>query len=86
MSVLIKDIPKSNNEIIRIEISEFKGRDLINIRIWFQSFDEKGNAVYKHTQKGIAVNVSQYEELKDGIERIGAYLNDKKDGTTPKDQ
>ena len=66
MSVLIKDIPKSNNEIIRIEISEFKGRDLINIRIWFQSFDEKGNAVYKPTQKGIAVNVSQYEELKDG--------------------
>ncbi len=51
MSVLIKDIPKSNNEIIRIEISEFKGRDLINIRIWFQSFDEKGNAVYKPRRK-----------------------------------
>ncbi len=86
MSVLIKDIPKSNNEIIRIEISEFKGRDLINIRIWFQSFDEKGNAVYKPTQKGIAVNVSQYEELRDGIERIGAYLADKKDGATPKSE
>lgn len=86
MSVLIKDIQKSGNEIIRIEISEFKGRELINIRIWFQAFDEKGSAVYKPTQKGIALTVSQYEELKDGIEKIGAYLKDKKDGTMPKSE
>lgn len=84
MSVLIKDIQKSGNEIIRIEISEFKGRELINIRIWFQAFDEKGNAVYKPTQKGIALTVAQYEELREGIEKIGDYLRDKKDGTMPK--
>ncbi|HNU90913.1 MAG TPA: transcriptional coactivator p15/PC4 family protein [Spirochaetota bacterium] len=86
MSVLIKDIQKSGNEIIRIEISEFKGRELINIRIWFQAFDDKGNAVYKPTQKGIALTVSQYDELREGIERIGAYLKDKTDGTMPKNE
>jgi hypothetical protein len=83
MSVLIKDIEKSNNETIRIEISEFKGKELINIRIWFKSLDHTGNMVLKPTQKGVALNVSQFEELRDGIEKAGAYLKDKKEGTTP---
>lgn len=85
MSVIIKDIPKSNNEIIRIEVSEFKGMDLINIRIWYQAFDAGGNMVYKPTQKGVAINVSQYEELRDGIEKINNYLQDKKSGATPQE-
>lgn len=85
MSVIIKDIPKNNNEIVRIEISEFKGKDLINLRIWYQSIDAGGNAVYKPTQKGVALNVSQFEELRDGIERIGRYLKDKKEGLIPRD-
>jgi len=52
MSVLIKDIQKSGNEIIRIEISEFKGRELINIRIWFQAFDDRGNAFTNPPRRG----------------------------------
>ncbi len=80
MSVIIKDIPKANNEIVRIDISEFKGRELINIRIWYQSVDERGNAVYKPTQKGVAINVAQFNELKEGIEKVGNYLNDSKAG------
>jgi hypothetical protein len=81
MSVIIKDIKKTGNEIIRFEISEFKGRELINIRVWYQSMDEKGNSVFKPTQKGIALNVAQFDELKDGIEKIQNYLNDKNNGT-----
>jgi hypothetical protein len=85
MSVIIKDIQKANNEIIRFEISEFKGRDLINIRIWYQSVDAGGKVVYKPTQKGVALNISQFAELKDGIERIENYIKDKEKGITPKD-
>ncbi len=77
MSTIIKDIQKNSKEIIRIEISEYMGKELINLRIWFQAIDEKGNIVYKPSQKGIALNVSQFAELKDGIERIGNYINDK---------
>ncbi len=83
MGDIIKDIEKSSNEIIRIEISEFMGKELINIRIWYRAFDEGGNMVFKPTQKGVAINVSQFEELRDGIEKIGHYLKDKKDGTAP---
>ncbi len=82
MSTIIKDIQKNSKEIIRIEISEFKGMELINLRIWFQTIDEKGTVVYKPSQKGIAINISQYAELKDGIERIGNYIADRQAGIT----
>jgi len=77
---IIKDIQKNNNEIIRIEVSEFKGNELINLRIWYQSIDENGDIVHKPTQKGVVIDISKYEELKDGIERIGHYIKDKGDG------
>jgi len=84
MSVIIKDIKKNNNEIIRIEVSEFKGQDLINIRIWYLSHDyNSGDAVYKPTQKGVTLNISEYNELKDGIEKLGNYLVDMKSGKKP---
>ncbi len=83
MSTIIKDIEKNSKEIIRIDISEFKGQELINLRIWYSAIDEKGNLVYKPTQKGIAINISKYNELKEGIEKISEYINDKKTGFKP---
>ena len=82
MSVIISDIERNNKEIIRIEISEFKGRELINLRIWYQAIDDKGEIVYKPSQKGVALNISKYEELKKGIDKIGEYIQDQKDKGT----
>ena len=39
MGQIIADIERNNREIIRIEVSEFKGKELINLRIWFSHFD-----------------------------------------------
>ena len=86
MSAIIKDIEKNKTEIIRIEISEFKGRDLINLRIWYKSIDEKGDITFKPTQKGVTLNISQFDELKDGVERIGQYIKDKESGFTHEDE
>ena len=84
MGILIKDIQRNNNEIIRIEVSEFKGKELINLRIWYVADrDSKGNDIYKPTQKGIALNLSEFAELKDGIDRLQAYINDRSAGTIP---
>lgn len=83
MSVIIKDIRRNDREVIRIEISEFKGRELINLRIWYQAIDERGNVVYKPTQKGVALDVSNYAELLDGVERIGNFLKDREAGVNP---
>jgi hypothetical protein len=76
MSSIIADLKKNSREIIRIDISEFKGKELINIRVWFD--DMEGG--YKPTQKGVALDISQYEELKNSILKIGEYLEDRKNG------
>jgi len=84
MSVLIKDIQRNSSEIIRIEVSEFKGKELINIRIWYQAVDEKsGDVVYKPTQKGVALNIAEFEQLKDGIDKLGLYIRDRHSGSVP---
>ncbi len=86
MSVIIKDIEKNNKEVIRIEISEFKGMELINLRVWYQAIGDKGDMIYKPSQKGIAINISKYEELREGINKIGEYLEDKKKGLVGKEE
>jgi Transcriptional Coactivator p15 (PC4) len=76
---LIADIEKNSREIIRIEVTEFKGRELINLRIWYSDFDGS----FKPTQKGVALDISQYVKLKDAIDKIGEYLQDKTKGIIP---
>ena len=84
MPTIIKDIKKNNNEIIRIEVSEYKGRELINIRIWYQAIDaNSGDLVFKPTQKGVTLNITEFEELKDGVEKLGNYLQDQRTGKKP---
>ena len=73
---IIADIEKNSREIIRVEVSDFKGKELINLRIWFQDFD----GVYKPTQKGITLDISHYRDLEDAVGKIGQYINDKKGG------
>ena len=84
MGILIKDIQRNSSEIIRIEVSEFKGKELINLRIWYVADrDANGNNIYKPTPKGVALNISEFAELKDGIDRLQAYINDRDAGTMP---
>ncbi len=77
MSDIIKDIQKNSKEIIRVEVSEFKGMKLINLRIWFQTIDSNGTITYKPSQKGVTLNITQFNELKDAIDRLAVYIEDK---------
>lgn len=84
MPVLIKDIKRNNNEIIRVEVSEYKGKELINIRIWYVADrDSEGNDVYKPTQKGVALNISEFAALKEAVNKLEVYIKDKHQGTVP---
>jgi hypothetical protein len=81
---IIADIQRNASEIVRVEVSEFKGKELINIRIWYMSIDpQNGDQVYKPTQKGFALGIERFEELKNAVQRIGNYINDKDHGTQP---
>lgn len=86
MGDIIMDIKRNDREIIRIEVSEFEGKELINLRIWYQAIDSSGDIVYKPTKKGVALNISQYNELKEGIDRIGQYIKDRESGFNPRDE
>ena len=86
MGKLIKDIQRNNTEIIRIEISEFEGKDLINIRTWYRSkmIDEaSGEYIYKPTQRGVTLDVSRFDELKQGINELANCIADMKSGSSP---
>ncbi len=58
-----KDIDKGNGEIVRVEVSEYRGQNFLNIRIWYT--DKEGN--YKPTQKGIALRPDLYPALREAI-------------------
>jgi len=84
MGVIIKDIKKNNNEIIRVEVSEFQEKELINIRIWFQAMDQNtGEFIFKPTQKGVALQLSEFAELQDAVNRLANYIKDKDTGNMP---
>ena len=60
---IVRDIPKNSNEIFRVEITEFKGSQYLNIRVWYRDKDGE----FKPTQKGIAVAPEIFPQLKDAI-------------------
>ena len=73
MSVKVRDINKSPNEIIRVEVSDYKGHYLINIRVWYKPSPEED---YKPTSRGVAINIGHYEELKQAILEIEKVLKE----------
>lgn len=72
------DIPRfkkngeSNGEVLRIEVSEFQGRNNLNIRIWYT--DDHGEL--KPTQKGVLVPVEQLDQLLFAIGECTDFLKE----------
>ena len=48
----MKEIRKNKSEVIRIQLKEYEGHKLVDIRVWYE--DE--NWEYKPTKKGISFN------------------------------
>ncbi len=61
---IIRDIDKGNGEVIRVEISEYKGAQYLNLRVWYT---DKNSNELKPTQKGITVKPELYEALKEAV-------------------
>ncbi|MCB1180026.1 MAG: transcriptional coactivator p15/PC4 family protein [Leptospiraceae bacterium] len=67
---IIKDIDRGRGEVLRIEVSEYKGKKNLNLRIWYT--DKEGEL--KPTQKGVTVAPEHYEELKEAILEAGSMF------------
>ncbi len=61
--IIIKDIPKNNGDILRIEISEYKNVPYLNLRMWYTDKDGE----LRPTKKGVAVTKEDYVLLKAAI-------------------
>ncbi len=64
MDQLIASFPKNKFEEIRVQIKEFKGYDLLDIRVFAGTREGEEKVP---TGKGISINVSHFLELKKAI-------------------
>jgi hypothetical protein len=69
---IIYKFRKNHDEEIRVSISKYGGRDLIDIRAFVEK--EGGHAEFIPTRKGLTLNVYVFPELKRAIEKLEAVL------------
>lgn len=71
MNEIVSSFPKNKYEEVRFQIKEYKGKDLIDIRIWT---DVKGAEEKIPTTKGVTMNVSHFLDLKRSILELERVL------------
>jgi hypothetical protein len=67
------EMEKGWNEKIVFGVSEFRGKNYANIRIFYE--DDEGE--WKPTKKGISVNLEDFEEFKQRVQELDSYLQEK---------
>ena len=72
MNRIVHKWRKNAAEEVRVSLDEYKGIDLLHIRVFALPVTGEGEA--KPTPKGIAIRVEQFPELVRGIERVKKEL------------
>ncbi len=71
MNQTVAAFQKNKFEEIRVGVKEYKGYDLIDIRVWT---DVKGQEEKVPTAKGLSLNVEFFHELKKAILQLEEAL------------
>jgi|TARA_Y100000310_G_scaffold256448_1_gene264237 hypothetical protein len=66
----VKQIRKNKSEVIRIQLKEYEGHKLIDLRVWYE---DKETGEYKPTKKGISFNRNFAVNIANAITEV---LND----------
>jgi hypothetical protein len=75
MDKTISVFAKNKFQEVRVGIREFKGNDLVDIRIWTQT---QGSTDLVATAKGVAINVALLPELMKSLQEIEKVLKENK--------
>lgn len=67
------EFEKNSRENVKISLSEFKGKKLVDLRIWY--FD-KGEDTYKPSKKGLSVSLEKFAELKDALNKFESMIEE----------
>ena len=80
MEKLIAGLPKGSGEEVRVSLSEFKGKQYIDLRVYF----ENDEGEWKPTKKGVALHVGQFNKLMDALKEAEDALRE--NGLLPEDE
>ncbi len=69
-SQLVAQFEKNSKEEVRVSIDDFRGRKIINIRVYYRS--DRGE--WLPGKQGLALAVDRYRDLADAILRLGEAL------------
>ncbi len=67
---LIDEFSKNNLEVIRVQITNFNGQPLLDVRVWILKGED-----YIPTKKGISLRLEQVGALRDGIAKAAAEVD-----------
>ena len=73
MDKLVASFPKNKFEEVRVQVKEFKGYDLVDIRV-YTTLKEGADKI--PTGKGLSINVSHFLELKKAILQTETVLRE----------
>ena len=60
MDELIEQFEKNATEVVRVSLTEYRGRKLVDIRVYYS--DSEGQ--YRPTKKGVSLSVDVYPDFK----------------------
>jgi len=77
MDKTISTFPKNKFQEVRVGIREFKGNDLVDVRIWTQT---QGSPEMVATAKGVAINVTLLPQLMKALTEVEKVLKENRMG------
>ena len=60
MDELIEQFDKNATEVVRVSLTEYRGRKLVDVRVYYS--DSEGQ--YRPTKKGVSLSVDVYPDFK----------------------
>lgn len=74
MSEIIASFEKNSFEEVRISLTKFKGKELIDLRVYYRP--EDGEEM-RPTKKGITISLDKFSELKNAVLALEKALQKK---------
>ncbi|GAB4249643.1 MAG: hypothetical protein Kow00109_25690 [Acidobacteriota bacterium] len=72
MAEIVGEMEKGWNEKILFSVTEFRGKNYADIRIYYE--DDEGE--WKPTRKGVTVSLDAFPEFFKKVEELGKYLRE----------
>jgi len=71
MSRFLFEIEKNERETLGFELVSYKGREIINMRVWYRDRDGE----LKPSRKGLTFSSELLDQVEEGLRVVGQALN-----------